>query len=64
MPSQTPRQHRAMEAAEHGHSKLGIPKKVGAEFAAADEAKTKKPANEARRTILAKVMSTGQGYGR
>lgn len=42
MPSQTPKQHRAMEAAAHGHSTLGIPQKVGKDFVAADNAKTKK----------------------
>ena len=36
MPSKTPRQHRAMEAAAHGQSTLGIPKSVGKEFVAAD----------------------------
>ena len=30
-------QRRAMWAAKEGHSTLGIPKKVGAEFAAADK---------------------------
>ena len=40
-PSKTPKQHRAMEAAAHGKSTLGIPKKVGKEFVAADKAKTK-----------------------
>lgn len=30
-------QHRAMEAAAHGHSTLGIPKSVGEEFVAKDE---------------------------
>ncbi len=30
------KQHRAMEAAAHGHSTLGIPKKVGEEFVAKD----------------------------
>ena len=39
-PSKTPKQHRAMEAAAHGKSTLGIPKKVGKEFVAADKAKT------------------------
>lgn len=38
MPSASAKQHRAMEAAAHGHSTLGIPKKVGAEFARADDA--------------------------
>jgi len=39
MPSKSSAQHRAMEAAKHGHSTLGIPQKVGAEFVAADEQK-------------------------
>lgn len=33
-------QHKAMEAAAHGHSNLGIPKKVGEEFSHADKGKT------------------------
>jgi 8-oxo-dGTP pyrophosphatase MutT (NUDIX family) len=33
-------QHRAMEAAAHGHSTLGIPKNVGEEFSKADKGKT------------------------
>ena len=36
MPSLTPRQHNAMEAAAHGKSTLGIPKSVGKDFARAD----------------------------
>ncbi len=39
MPSVSGKQHRAMEAAAHGNSTLGIPKKVGAEFSAADAGK-------------------------
>jgi hypothetical protein len=34
--SVSPEQHSAMEAAAHGHSNLGIPKEVGAEFAKKD----------------------------
>lgn len=41
MPSVSLAQHRAMEAAAHGHSTLGIPKKVGAEFSHADKGKVK-----------------------
>ena len=41
MPSKTPEQHRAMAAAAHGHSTLGIPKSVGKEFLAADKRKAK-----------------------
>lgn len=37
MPSLTPKQHRAMEAAAHGHSTLGIPKSVGRDFVNADK---------------------------
>ena len=37
--SVSPEQHKAMEAAAHGQSMLGIPKKVGAEFAEADKGK-------------------------
>lgn len=35
-------QHRAMEAAKSGHSTLGIPKSVGAEYSAADKGIGKK----------------------
>lgn len=42
MPSKTSKQHRAMEAAAHGHSTLGIPKKVAKEFVAADKKKKRK----------------------
>ena len=41
MPSRTAKQHRAMAAAAHGKSTLGIPAKVGAEFIKADKAKGK-----------------------
>ena len=36
MPPTTERQRRAMEAAAHGKSNIGIPKKVAREFVAAD----------------------------
>jgi hypothetical protein len=39
MPSKTPKQHRAMEAAAHGRSKIGIPKKVAKEFLEADKSR-------------------------
>jgi hypothetical protein len=39
MPSLTPRQHNAMEAAAHGKSTIGIPVSVGKDFVAADKAK-------------------------
>lgn len=42
MPSKSAKQHRAMEAAAHGHSTLGIPKKVAKEFVAADKGKKKR----------------------
>jgi hypothetical protein len=37
MPPVSEAQRRAMFAAKSGHSTLGIPKKVGAEFVAADK---------------------------
>jgi hypothetical protein len=37
MPSDTRKMHNAMEAAAHGKSTLGIPKKVGKEFIKADK---------------------------
>jgi len=37
MPSVSAKQHRAMEAAAHGKSTLGIPRKVAKEFVAADK---------------------------
>ena len=40
MPSVSGKQHRAMEAAAHGKSTLGIPKAVGQEFATADAGKS------------------------
>jgi hypothetical protein len=36
MPPKSEAQRRAMQAAAHGHSTLGIPTKVGKEFAEAD----------------------------
>ena len=39
MPSTSEKQRKAMQAAAHGKSTLGIPKKVGKEFAAADAKK-------------------------
>ena len=37
MPSLTPKQHRAMMAAAHGKSTIGIPQSVGQEFVQADK---------------------------
>lgn len=38
MPSTSSKQRRAMQAAAHGNSTLGIPPKVGREFVKADKA--------------------------
>ena len=51
MPSTTARQHRAMQAAKHGKSTLGIPTKVGKDFIAADK-KAGKPKRR-KRTVHA-----------
>lgn len=42
MPTESQAQRRAMFAAKEGHSTLGIPKKVGADFIAADKKRTLK----------------------
>lgn len=47
MPSVSEKQRRAMEAAAHGNSKLGIPKKVGKDFVSADKGKTFKKKRKA-----------------
>jgi hypothetical protein len=50
VPSKTPKQHRAMEAAAKGRSTLSIPKSVGKEFVAADKAKAQpKPKPKGRK---------------
>ena len=41
-PSKTPKQRKAMQAAAHGKSKLGIPQEVGQEFVKADKTKKAK----------------------
>lgn len=43
MPSTSDKQRKAMQAAAHGHSTLGISKSVGKEFAAADAKKAHTP---------------------
>jgi hypothetical protein len=43
MPSVSDKQHKAMQAAAHGKSTLGIPKTVGKEFVAADAHKKNSP---------------------
>lgn len=42
MPSKTAKQRRAMRAACAGKSTIGIPKKVGCEYAKADKRKRKR----------------------
>lgn len=42
MPSKTWKQQRAMQAAAHGKSTLGIPASVGKEFVQADKGKARK----------------------
>lgn len=53
MPSTSKAQHNAMEAAAHGKSTLGIPKKVGKDFVAADKSKyrAKRKGKSAAKTL-------------
>jgi hypothetical protein len=66
MPSFTPRQHRAMEAAKSGNSTIGIPQSVGAEFSAADEAQPKgtyaekKPKSDFSKAMRGHGVSKGE----
>jgi hypothetical protein len=48
MPIVSEAQRRAMYAAKEGHSTLGIPKKVGADFVAAGPAKKKLPERKSK----------------
>lgn len=48
MPSKTAKQHRAMAAAAHGKSNIGIPKSVGQEFLKADKGKTFKASTKGK----------------
>ena len=43
MPAKSKKQYRAMQAAAHGKSTLGIPRKVGKEFVAATKSPKKLP---------------------
>jgi hypothetical protein len=59
MPSKSPAQHRLMEAVAHNKkfaTQVGIPQRVGREFAAADAAK-----GGAKRPVGTKIPN---GYGR
>jgi hypothetical protein len=48
MPAKSKAQYGAMQAAAHGKSKLGIPKKVGKEFAKATKNVKKLPARKGK----------------
>ena len=54
MPSVSSKQHRAMEAAAHGHSTLGIPASVGKEFVAADKAKSDEHKKKIAKALVGK----------
>jgi len=49
MPMKSKAQNRAMHAAAEGHSKLGIPKKVGKKFVYAEQGKSVKRLPECKR---------------
>jgi hypothetical protein len=51
MPSVSQAQSRAMHAADEGHSTLGIPQKVGAEFVAADHGHSIKKLPEKKKPV-------------
>lgn len=57
MPTVSEKQQKAMFAAAHGRSRIGIPKKVGKEFSMADEARGpgKLPADAKRKSHADKL---------
>jgi len=57
MPSVSEKQRRAMQAAAHGHSTLGIPQSVGQEFVGADKQQAKHEKKKPRRAILKRKRS-------
>jgi hypothetical protein len=61
MPSVSGKQHRAMEAAAHGKSTLGIPKSVGKDFVAADKAKKKRTVRGDLEAAVAEHEAKGAG---
>lgn len=60
MPALSRAQHRAMAAAAHGKSKLGIPAKVGREFVAATGSPKGLPERKHRSTGLKAVTQRHQ----
>lgn len=61
MPPISERQRRAMQAAAHGKSTLGIPKSVGADFAATDPGGSLPPSAPATPAKRASVAPQKQG---
>lgn len=50
MPAKSQAQYKAMQAAAHGKSSLGIPKSVGKEFAGATKSPGKLPAKASKKS--------------
>jgi hypothetical protein len=62
MPSVSEKQRRAMQAAAHGNSTLGIPKSVGQDFAAADKKAGSKKLPMKKKPVAKKPFkATGKG---
>ena len=59
MPSTSQKQHNAMEAAAHGKSNIGIPKKVGQDFAQADKGKKFAGKPSRAKSRMAKLYTKG-----
>lgn len=66
MPSVSRAQQKAMHAAEAGHSTLGIPQSVGADFDAADHARgpTKLPARKSHPSSANTSPGVGKPFNR
>jgi len=65
MPAKSKAQFRAMQAAAHGRSTLGIPKKVGQEFVSATATSYKKlPARKSKKAKPARTHRVGRGQAK
>lgn len=60
MPAKSKLQFRAMQAAAHGKSKLGIPADVGKEFAGATASYKKLPAKKVKPKVKARFTFGGK----
>jgi hypothetical protein len=64
MPPVSERQRRAMQAAAHGNSTLGIPQKVGKEFSQSDPGGKLPQKKNRSATNYGKMVSSARNYAK